>query len=194
MTRPRSLNISFESTWDVVRTGIAGGSFKFEASVTMVPFGFSVGDFVSAIALAQKIGKALSESRGSSYEINAAVQLLSSVAAAVEESRLIFVAAESLNGIHSPSILNGIVTESQKCRQIMDTFMTRSKSYTNALVNGQGSRAKREWKKVTWCLFHEKDIHNMENNLQCHLTALCMYNVAHLRFVSPILSKAALTK
>jgi hypothetical protein len=147
----------------------------------MVPFGFSVGDFVSLIALAQKVGKALKESRGSAHEIRSAVQLLNSVAAAVEESRAIFVAAESSVGVRSTSVLNGIISESIICKQIIENFMTRSRSYTDAMVNGQGSRVRREWKKVSWCLFHDKDVHSLESHLQCHLVALAMYNIAHSR-------------
>lgn len=149
----------------------------------MASFGFSVGDFVSAIVLVRKVGKALSESRGSPNEVSSAVQLLSSVAGALEESRAIFISTETTSGLHSPSILNGIITETKICKKIIEDFMQRSRSYTDALANGQGSRAKREWKKVTWCLFHDNDIRNLQHHLQSHLLALCMYNVAHSRYV-----------
>lgn len=40
----------------------------------MVPFGFSVGDFVSAIVLTMKTGKALQEAGGASAECRLVVQ------------------------------------------------------------------------------------------------------------------------
>ena len=152
----------------------------------MAPFGFSVGDFIAVGILIQTVAKALSESRGSSAHIRSTVQLMSSLSAAISEASAIFTTAEALPpaaiGGAPPSVINGIVTETLLCRQLIEAFLKRSKSYTDALVNGQGARTRREWKKVTWCLFHDKDIHSLEMGLQGHLFALNLYIITDLKY------------
>ena len=154
----------------------------------MAPFGFSVGDFITVGILIHSVAKALSESRGSAAQIRSTVQLLSSLSTAISEASTIFATSEARSpsalGGASPSVINGIVTETLLCRQLIEAFLKRSKSYTDALVNGQGARMKREWKKVTWCLFHEKDIQTLEMGLQGHLFALNLYIITDLRSAS----------
>ena len=151
----------------------------------MATFGFSVGDFVALGVLIHSVAKSLSESRGSADQIRSVLALLSSVSSAADEARRICVMVDGSALRSQPSsISNAISQEVLLLHRIIEDFTAKSKSYTESLICLRGPRAKREWKKVTWRMFHENDIRELESTLQCHLTALNMYIVAHLRLIS----------
>jgi hypothetical protein len=151
----------------------------------MAAFGFSAGDFVAVIKLVSDIGTALSESRGSVNEVRSIVQLLASLTNALEEAKTVFSAyllsSSPAEKQEAASIINGMVMEIKICHEIILDFLRRSRSYTEVLLNGKGSRVKREWKKISWCLFRQDDVRALERMLQGHLFALNVYTSAQFR-------------
>lgn len=146
-----------------------------------VPFGISVGDFLAVGNLAQKITKALNESRGSTAEYKSLCQLLSSLDRSLQVASAVFLYSSSSTGssfnTHTGS-LNGIRYELDCCKRLMEDFLADSKKHTETLLNGQGSRFKKEWRKVTWCLYKAEDVQKLQGSLQGHISAFNIYTSA----------------
>lgn len=149
-----------------------------------VPFGFSIGDIIAVGDLARRVAKALDESRGATAEIKSLCQLLFSLDRSLEVASAIFL--YSSRSTHSNSTidtgpLNGMRHEVECCKRLMEEFLDSSKKYTGTLINGQGSRLKQEWKKISWCLFKAEDVQNLQTNLRGHLEAFNFYAAASMR-------------
>ncbi|KAK2755116.1 hypothetical protein FQN54_006645 [Arachnomyces sp. PD_36] len=150
-----------------------------------VPFGFSASDVFALTQLIFKVSKALSDSRGSQTEYNALLQMLLSLHRAINMTEE-FALQTSLSStarddplIFAP--LNGIISHRNECHKLIENFMNKSEKYTASFVHGTG-RAK-ALKKITWCLFHEKDVEKLERELRVHVEAIQLYN-SHLGFQS----------
>jgi len=74
------------------------------------------------------------------------------------------------------ALLNGLAEEHSLCKRLLENFWTDSEKYTQSIINGQGSRVKREWTKIKWCMFHSDDAVRLERNLQGHVMAINIYS------------------
>lgn len=147
-----------------------------------IPFGFSIGDFIAVADLARSIVRALSESRGSTADYKSLCEVLFSLDRSLHVASAIFLHPSSGPGTSlDMGPLNGIHYELGRCRRLMEEFLISSKKYTEALLNGQGSRFKREWRKVTWCLYKTEDVQKLQENLKGHLDAFNFYTSAVIK-------------
>ncbi|KAI9776529.1 MAG: hypothetical protein M1839_009510 [Geoglossum umbratile] len=98
----------------------------------MIPFGFSVGDFVVVIKLLSDLGRAILESRGSVQEICSTIQLLAALSNALEEAKDVFcdwwVNSSTFQRRRASSVINGIVAETQICRQMVNDFLAETRA------------------------------------------------------------------
>src|SRR5271170_2979695 len=101
----------------------------------MATFGFSVGDFIACLQLIREVAQALRESKGSASEYQSLFQTLVSLNQCLAASELIYLQwdmhsaspAYKKNGV---AMINGILFERQKCKQLMEEFLKSSLPYT----------------------------------------------------------------
>jgi len=140
-------------------------------------FGFSVGDFLGVLKLATDLSNALSETRGVSIELQRLTKMLESLQNAINNA---VQAANEWDLAHTNPLnrapLNGLAEEHNICKKLLENFWKDSEKYTQSIINGQGSRVKREWTKIKWCMFHSDDAATLERNLQTHVMAMNMYS------------------
>lgn len=143
-----------------------------------VPFGFGVGDFLAVGDLARRIAKALSESRGATAEYKSLGELLLSLNSSLHAASAIFFSSDAGN-LSTTALLNGVRHELECCKRLMDEFLRNSRQYTETLLNGRpGRRFRDEWRKITWSLYRDEDVKNLQGKLQGHIAAFQMYTFA----------------
>jgi hypothetical protein len=140
-------------------------------------FGFSVGDFLGVIKLACDVTKALNDSRGASAELKRLIDMLDSLTKAVNN------AVHTVSGwdqaYPNPENIaprNALIEEHHICRRLLENFWNDSEKYTQSILNGRGSRVKREMAKIKWCMFRNEDAAVLERNLNMHVLAINMYS------------------
>lgn len=154
----------------------------------MASFGFSVGDFVTCLNLIREVAQALSDSRGSASEYKSLFETLVSLNQTLAASELIYLqwdtqATSPTYKTHSTAMINGILFERQKCKELLESFLKSSQPYTDAFVKERGRAIVRNWRKVTW-LFQKEDVNDLERKLQRHLRALRIYTDALFQYES----------
>jgi hypothetical protein len=140
-------------------------------------FGFSVGDFLAVLTLAKDLATALSETRGASIELRRLKTTLDSLQNAINNS--VQTAKEWELAHPSPSNIapfNALVEEHKICKTLLENFWKDSEKYTHSLLNGRGSKVKRGWAKIKWCMLRFDDAVVPERNLSMHVTAIDMYS------------------
>jgi hypothetical protein len=140
-------------------------------------FGFSVGDFLAVLTLAKDLAIALSETRGASAELRRLKTKLDSLQNAINNS--VQTAKEWELAHPNPNNkapFNALVEEHKICKMLLENFWKDSEKYTQSLLNGKGSKVKREWAKIKWCMFRSDDAVVLERNLSMHVTAINMYS------------------
>jgi hypothetical protein len=70
---------------------------------------------------------------------------------------------------------NALVEEHKICKSMLGNFWKVSEKYTQSLLNGKGSKMKRECAKIKWCMFRSDDAVVLERNLSMHVVAINMY-------------------
>jgi len=140
-------------------------------------FGFSVGDFLGVIKLACDVTKALNDSRGASAELKRLIDMLDSLTKAVNN------AVHTVSGwdqaYPNPENIaprNALIEEHHICRRLLENFWNDSEKYTQSILNGRGSRVKREMAKIKWCMFRNEDAAVLERKLNMHVQAINMYS------------------
>lgn len=149
----------------------------------MATFGFSVGDFIAFLGVVKDVTKALKESSGSASEYRGLIQTLESLDQALTISGLVYLQWQSLPATagyrkSSQAMINGMLFHRQQCKELIDGFLTSTKSYGNAFLGpfpGYGSGVKKNFRKITW-LFQKDKVFKLELNLQRHLKALQIYS------------------
>jgi hypothetical protein len=154
----------------------------------MASFGFSVGDFVTCLNLIREVAQALSDSRGSASEYKSLFETLVTLNQTLAASELIYLqwdteATSPTYKQHATAMINGILFERQKCKELLESFLKSSQPYTNAFVKERGRAIVRNWRKVTW-LFQKEDVNVLERKLQRHLQALRIYTDALFQYES----------
>lgn len=141
-----------------------------------VGFGFSIGDIIAVSKLAVGIADALDDSRGAVADYKSLSELLRSLTHSLHTvSGIFFYTSSNTSGSVETALLNGLHHGVECCKRLMDEFLTTSKKYTESLLNGQGSRVKREWRKIKWSLYKTEDVQELKTNLQVHVEAFQMY-------------------
>jgi hypothetical protein len=152
----------------------------------MATFGFSVGDFVTCLQLIREVVQALNDAKGSASEYQSLFQTLVSLNQSLAASELIYLqwntqAATPVYKKHATAMINGILFERQKCKQLMENFLKSSQPYTDAFIKERGKAVVRNWRKVTW-LFQKEEVNKLERELQRHLQALRIYTDALFQY------------
>jgi len=160
----------------------------------MATFGFSVGDFIACLNLIREVAQALNDSKGSSSEYQSLFQTLASLQQTLAYVEQIYLqwdtpAASSAYGKPATAMINGIVFERQKCKQLMESFLKSSQPYTDAFVKERGRAIVRNWRKVTW-LFQREEVNKFEKELQRHLQALRIYADALFQYEFSTLARS----
>jgi hypothetical protein len=148
----------------------------------MASFGFSVGDFVTCLNLIREVAQALNGSRGSASEYKSLFQTLVSLNQTLAASELIYLqwdtqVAGPAYKKNASAMINGILFERQKCKELLESFLKTSQPYTDAFIWERGKAVVRNWRKVTW-LFQREEVKKLERELQRHLQALRIYTDA----------------
>jgi hypothetical protein len=110
----------------------------------------SFGDIVAASNLALTIYKALSDSTGSSFEYQCLIDELHSFHLALEYvDRIIRVTPLG------EDVIQAINAEAGRCRELLDKFWDRVKSYRKALGGGGPGSS---WRKIGWSVFKAEEV------------------------------------
>lgn len=152
----------------------------------MATFGFSVGDFITCLQLIREVAQALSDSKGSASDYQSLFQTLVSLNQSLAASELIYLQwntqavgpAYKKNG---KAMVNGMLFERQRCKELMGEFLKSSQPYTDAFVKERGRAFVRNWRKVTW-LFQKEEVNKCEKQLQRHFQALRIYTDALFQY------------
>jgi len=134
-----------------------------------VGFGFSIGDFISAINLVQTVINALSASSTSSSELQELFRQLYSLETALQEIKKLEV-SESLHA----EVL-ALKQSAAQCQLTISDFLSKTASYQPHLLcptNGVSSSLRGRWKKVKWALCKKKDVVQFKTDLLAHTESI----------------------
>jgi prephenate dehydratase len=132
-----------------------------------VGFGFSAGDFISALELVATVVDALRESGESSTEFRALVAQLHTLQ----------IALESVNCLEVEDAQHGEVIALQQaaaqCQKTIDAFWEKIKKYQPSLrTGGSGSRVKDGWMKIRWAVCKKEDLSRFKMDLVGHTESI----------------------
>ncbi|KAI9774117.1 MAG: hypothetical protein M1840_005210 [Geoglossum simile] len=156
-----------------------------------VPFGFSVGDFLTAGDLVRRVVIALRESRGAAADYRDLIKSLSSLQSSLQTASSVFLGLAFQQGTNigqpDAATINGIMHELGCCRQLLEDFLVRENKFTQCLLDPAKSKGKRKvaegWRKITWTIFHNDDILKLDRDLRSHIEAFYLYGMAIQRQV-----------
>jgi len=133
-----------------------------------VGFGFSVGDFISAINLVQTVIDALSASSKSSSELQELFRQLYSLETALREIKQLEV-NESLRA----EVL-ALKQSAAQCQSTISNFLSKTKSYQPHLLclNGVSGSLRGRWKNVKWAMCKRKDVVQFKTDLLAHTESI----------------------
>ncbi len=133
-----------------------------------VGFGFSVGDFISAINVVQTVIDALSASSKSSSELQELFRQLYSLETALREIKQLEV-SESLHA----EVL-ALKQSAAQCQLTISDFLSKTASYQPHLLcpNGVSSSLRGRWKKVKWAMCKRKDAVQFKTDLLAHTESI----------------------
>jgi len=145
-----------------------------------VPFGVSIGDFITLGDVAYRVILALQQTRGSCADFRNLISSLSSLNRCLQTTSAVFL-SHSFNhgaGMDRPddAVVNGIVHEIVCVRKLLENFLISTRKYTESLLPEQlRRRAKGEWRKITWSLCRTADVCQLQRDLQLHLQAFHLF-------------------
>jgi hypothetical protein len=134
-----------------------------------VGFGFSAGDFISALELVATVVDALRESGESSTEFRALVAQLTTLQTALE----------SVNRLDIDDAQQGEVIALQQaaaqCQRTIDAFWKKIEKYQPHLrTGGSGSRVRDGWMKIKWAVLKKEDLVRFKMDLVGHTESIEM--------------------
>lgn len=132
-----------------------------------VGFGFSVGDFITAIELVSTVIDALRSSgqAGSDY-LELSGQLLSLETALIQVKRIEFEESQYAEVI-------ALRQAAAQCRRTIDKFWEDAKNYQPALTGIKtGSKIRDKWMKIKWAICRKDDVSKFKADLVGHTESI----------------------
>ncbi len=141
-------------------------------------FAFSFGafgDIVSAADLALRVSKALSSSRGSTYNYQYLIQELDALAHILRIAE-----AATRTGLLERTTMNSLNAEVLRCRDVIERLGEQIRKYQKALGSGTKSTSGIEasWRKIGWGLFKAEEVRETRAKLTTHRLNLIMLMTA----------------
>jgi hypothetical protein len=109
---------------------------------------YVVGDFLAVLTLAKDLATALSETRGAPVELRRLKTRLDSLQTAIKNSVQTVKEWELAHPNPNKAPFNALVEEHKICKSMLEIFWKVSEKYTQSLLNGKGSKMKRECAKI----------------------------------------------
>lgn len=133
-----------------------------------VGFGFSVGDFISAINLVQTVIDALSASSKSSSELQELFRQLYSLETALREIKRL----ELNESLHAEVL--ALKQSAAQCQLTISDFLSKTETYQPHLLcpNGVSGSLRGRWKKVKWAMCKRKDVVQFKTDLLAHTESI----------------------
>lgn len=135
----------------------------------MIPFGVSVGDFISGINLVRNLIKALEDTAGSSAEYRDLIKELYSLERALLEVKHLDLDESQ----HTQSV--ALQQAAIQCQHTIDEFLQKLRKFQPSLRTG-GSRS--PWRdgllKVEWALYKKEDVQKFRAQLHGHTASINM--------------------
>ena len=129
-------------------------------------FGFSVGDFISALELVADVIDALRESGEASKRYRELVRQLDSL-----ESVLLRVKRLELDEAQYAEYIALQQTSSQ-CQRTIDEFWKKIKKYQPALGTKGSSRLKENWMRIRWAVCKKEDVNAFKADIAAHTESI----------------------
>jgi len=131
----------------------------------VVPFGVSVGDFISGIQLIHTIIDALEDSTGSSAEYQGIIRELKSLETALNCVKDLDIEEEAQE--------IALREAAAQCGKTIQEFLQKIRKYQPSLQAGGSSK---KWKdnlrKIQWSLYSKEDIRRFQAQLQGHTASI----------------------
>lgn len=135
----------------------------------VVPFGFSVGDFISTLELVGTVIAALRSAGGSSDRYRELVDELYTL-----EKALIRVKNLKLDDSQEGDV-QAVRQAASQCQKTIDKFWKKIAKYQQHLsAGGSGSRVKDSWMKIQWALCTREDVDAFRADIRGHIAAIEM--------------------
>ena len=132
-----------------------------------VAFGFSVGDFLSALQLVGTVIDALRESGGAGPEFRELIQELYTL-----ESILLRVKRLELDGEQTSQVI-ALQQAASQCERTIHEFWRKMQKYQPYLrTQGSGSRFKDGLMKIRWTLCKQEDVASFKASLRGHTSSI----------------------
>ncbi|KAI9692342.1 MAG: hypothetical protein M1822_006573 [Bathelium mastoideum] len=145
----------------------------------VVPFGISIGDFIAVGQLAFEIAAALSDCRGAAAEYKSLIELLKSLKTSISLISNFVSDPSRFTALNvDQAFMNGLAFHAGCCHRLLTQFVVDSRKYTDKLVNGQGNRVQKTFRKLKWSLYSAEDARKLEQRLSSHLEAFDRYLLA----------------
>jgi len=129
-----------------------------------VGFGFSAGDFVSALSLMATVIDALRESGESSSEYKALITQLHTL-----QGALVRVTALEIDDAQQSDLVIALQQAAAQCQTTIDDFWQRIAKYQPSLrEGGSGSKVKDGWMKIRWAVCKRDDLVKFKMDLIGH--------------------------
>jgi hypothetical protein len=132
-----------------------------------VGFGFSVGDFITAIELVGTVIDALRSSSTASLEYRELIsQLLSLETALIQVKRLEFEESQYAE-------VRPLRQAAAECLRTIDGFLKKIEKYQPSLSgNSEGHRVRDAWMKVKWAVCRKEDVARFKADLVGHTESI----------------------
>lgn len=130
-----------------------------------VPFGFSVGDFISTLNLVRNIVTALQDSRGAVVEFRGITATLTGLEQSLQQLRGL--------GVGDSEINSSLRDANGQFQETIDNFVDKVLSYETSLrPGGSGHRFKDAFKKVQWTLTQQGHLEAFQGQILRHGTSI----------------------
>lgn len=126
-----------------------------------VPFGFSVGDFISTLNLVRNIITALQDSRGAVVEFRGITATLSGLEQCVQQLQVL--------EITDPALASSLQGASREFQESIDTFVDKVLKYETSLKPGGSQNKLRDaFRKVQWSLAEKGAVRAFQAEILLH--------------------------
>ena len=144
-----------------------------------IGFGFSFGDFVTALGLVRDVIEALQDSGTARVEYRQLLRQLYSLEKALQHvNRLELDEVEEIDGVDRSSEIAALREAASQCQRSIDDFFMRIRRYIPHLSEGRSSNVGFKWKvalkKVQWAVCHKGDIAKLQADVVGHTQSIEM--------------------
>jgi len=138
-----------------------------------VPFGFSVGDFISVCILIKDVVQALDSSSGSSAEYQEVIRELWALDRALLE--VVNLAQNFEMTVELNALSHTARRTADQCLHCIKAFMVKIQAYQKPLSEGSSRNLLRDVKgKMTWALLKRDDLQKFRTEINAHSSAINM--------------------